>query len=721
MTIQPDHKSPTFNEMLESDSHQQLLTERNPPRTEQDAGHHISHGSDSTFNDENIRTPQQGNDFSTTANKCDHESSTAVLWKGLPTYLLTWELLGIVLSASFLVLGACVASLHGKSKSDWANRVIQATRIAPSVWPIVFSGVLGNAVRAFADWRVERGIPLLALEQLLGSLTMASSVITIFRWSIFELSSVALVLLWAFNPLGSQASFRSAYLQTGTGIAQGNITAYAPSLDTQLELSTFSTANTRSPLIRALYSATLYDYVSNTQYVDPTNNVTQGIITLLGGPNSAAVQAATDAWGNVRIPNLEYHSEYDNSKPMQWLQTPWETKVLNYSSLLGEPVTGIDRNFTGNTSFTISSSYQSFKCTPWLYLNCSQPTLIINGTLLMANTSEADKWLSKNTGRNLWDTIHFKSPGAVARRTFSVMLSLESANKDTPPNATELIFASRGNGYDSNYNLSVTKCRARTTYVDAQIVCMSKGSLGKAVCGVTSIRETPNPPMNPAYNVLRMSVPAQNSLTQFTDLLDDNSGGGGGRSSNTEFYLYNPLAFPSTDTSGKYYAELGELDIGLFERRFSLLWNTLWKISWAKQSVMGGNFNTQLGKSLQNTTSHVTFPLEPVYAIDRLWLTIYLTSVGVMFSAAVFSVVMHMRCRAPTILGFASSLIRDSIYFEDRGVYINSTEDGSQKSKRLAEMKVMVADVGSKQEKAGKIAFAPVGGGKKVEKGKWYR
>jgi hypothetical protein len=95
--------------------------------------------------------------------------------------------------------------------------------------------------------------------------------------------------------------------------------------------------------------------------VDPTNNVTQGIITLLGGPNSAAVQAATDAWGNVRIPNLEYHSEYDNSKPMQWLQTPWETKVLNYSSLLGEPVTGIDRNFTGNTSFTISSSYQSFK------------------------------------------------------------------------------------------------------------------------------------------------------------------------------------------------------------------------------------------------------------------------------------------------------------------------------------------------------------------------
>lgn len=33
--------------------------------------------------------------------------------------------------------------------------------IAPSIWPIVFSSVLGNALRGYADWKVERGIQLM--------------------------------------------------------------------------------------------------------------------------------------------------------------------------------------------------------------------------------------------------------------------------------------------------------------------------------------------------------------------------------------------------------------------------------------------------------------------------------------------------------------------------------------------------------------------------------
>jgi hypothetical protein len=99
-----------------------------------------------------------------------------VLWKGLPRYLLTWDLLGVGLSICFLgekrsyfdnfansvkVLGICVVRLTGKEKSTWSVQIIQATLIAPSVWPIAFSGILGNALRSFADWRVERGISLM--------------------------------------------------------------------------------------------------------------------------------------------------------------------------------------------------------------------------------------------------------------------------------------------------------------------------------------------------------------------------------------------------------------------------------------------------------------------------------------------------------------------------------------------------------------------------------
>lgn len=91
---------------------------------------------------------------------------TRVYWKGLPAWMLTWELLGVVISALFLVLGACVARLKDQTESEWSKRVIQATRIAPSIWPILFSGVLGNAVRRFASWRAERGIRLLVCDRI---------------------------------------------------------------------------------------------------------------------------------------------------------------------------------------------------------------------------------------------------------------------------------------------------------------------------------------------------------------------------------------------------------------------------------------------------------------------------------------------------------------------------------------------------------------------------
>jgi hypothetical protein len=200
---------------------------------------------------------------------------------------------------------------------------------------------------------------------------MASSVITIFRWSIFRVSSLALILLWAFNPLGSQASFRGVYLRSNTGTSQGDITYYNANLSVQLYLTPFGSASSRSkPAIRALYSSTLYDYVSSIQYVDPNNDTAKGVVTMLGGESSAGIQAATDTWGNVRIPNLEYLSDYDPSKPQQWLETPWDQKVLNYSSLLGDRIVGVDRNFVGNSTFTISSSYQHYNVSMMLPSSC---------------------------------------------------------------------------------------------------------------------------------------------------------------------------------------------------------------------------------------------------------------------------------------------------------------------------------------------------------------
>lgn len=190
---------------------------------------------------------------------------------------------------------------------------------------------------------------------------MAGSIIAVFTWSIFQYSSFVLIVLWAFNPLGSQASFRGIYLTDTTGHGTGQISYYNPNISMQVALSTFEGGSTRSrPMIRALYSAALYDVMSNTQYVDNNNASFKESIMTIGGSQAAGRQAATDSWGNLRIPNMEYLVEYDSSRPHDWIQVPWKDHLQNYSSLVGDRIDGLDRSFTGNTTFNMTSSYQNF-------------------------------------------------------------------------------------------------------------------------------------------------------------------------------------------------------------------------------------------------------------------------------------------------------------------------------------------------------------------------
>jgi hypothetical protein len=160
--------------------------------------------------------------------------------------------------------------------------------------------------------------------------------------------------------------------------------------------------------------------------------------------------------------------------------------------------------------------------------------------------------------------------------------------------------------------------------------------------------------------------------------------------------------------------------------------NTLWKIMWAQKTVIGGELPlietlyAQLGQFdwddelLHNTTSSIVFPVPAIYAIDRPWIAVYFISVGVMFSAAVFALVMRALCRAPLVLGYVSSLVRDSSYFMSKVQGTTSAMDGPEKSMRLGAMRVMVGDVGCADGEVGRIALAPAEAEKRVAKGKWY-
>jgi hypothetical protein len=174
----------------------------------------------------------------------------------------------------------------------------------------------------------------------------------------------------------------------------------------------------------------------------------------------------------------------------------------------------------------------------------------------------------------------------------------------------------------------------------------------------------------------------------------------------------------TTVGSDRGFVEMEQLDIRTFESRLALSHNTLFKTSSGYETVVAKDANNTY--NMEQTASEVVFPVPAVYSVDYAWLIIYFIAMGVMLSAAIVSLLVRWQCRAPTILGNVSSLTRDSRYFAEAGGSAHSIDDGSERGKRLRNLKVMVGDVRADAEGVGRVAFVPAEMGTRIEKGKWY-
>ena len=341
---------------------------------------------------------------------------------------------------------------------------------------------------------------------------------------------------------------------------------------------------------------------------------------------------------------------------------------------------------------------------------------------------ESHEWIMNKFQKNLSSLL--EPTGTQGMNNFFLEFSEKQVWNDTTQ-SHDIVFVTRR---DPPAYLSVTQCSPQMIYVDAQVSCISKGALGKTDCGVDAVRETlttTNPKNLTIFEPRTYRWPnstldldprmAPDLMHIFMDLLDDNKRGSG-TSGIVEWYLKDPLTAVNNPSSVGY-ANLDEVDIKVFEQRFSLLWNTLWKTNIQHATIMGGDLtpSTFNDTSLHlNTTSAIVFPLPATYALDIPWIILYFVSVAIMFFAAVFSLIMHDRCHAPRILGYVSSQIRDSRYFHDREIQGNSAADGTGMTRRLGHLKVMIADTKT-DEDVGKIAFVPAHAESRVRRRRWYQ
>ena len=276
-------------------------------------------------------------------------------------------------------------------------------------------------MKSFAAWRVEKGVGIAEIEQLLGSRAIGSTFMTLIDLRSYNLLGLLLVLLWAISPLGGQASLRTPSLEQTLRIESSNFTYF----DWATPWDAFGglvDAENR-PIWAATYIAAL-------------------------AASGAVKRSSQDAYGNIKVPFIEAIDGYDTAKDGHWLPVP-SSSDIEYSSLLGVPSSS--QMSTANVSFNMESAYMTLAC---------------------GNTSI----LSIND---------FKPPSDWFDTGFSPGLEIatDGSNGSQDTNSVRDISKPRQvwfNGH-SEEGIAVTKCNLTTTYVELNISCIDKVCNAKAI------------------------------------------------------------------------------------------------------------------------------------------------------------------------------------------------------------------------------------------------
>lgn len=176
----------------------------------------------------------------------------------------------------------------------------------------------------------------------MGSQTVFGTIRSAVAFRVFGFSTLVLLVLWSFNPVGGQASLRSLKRDTPTK-AMSDVLRYM-NLDPLISLrhdvlqGSSSIAYYR-PLLASIFGSALYSPEAALQYLtgsDQEVNLTSGM-NRLGGPVMAIQKSQQDVWGNVRIPVLHLLRGYSADHADTWTEVP-EDEIPSLSSLIGIPL-----------------------------------------------------------------------------------------------------------------------------------------------------------------------------------------------------------------------------------------------------------------------------------------------------------------------------------------------------------------------------------------------
>ncbi|KAJ3535168.1 hypothetical protein NM208_g7250 [Fusarium decemcellulare] len=558
----------------------------------------------------------------------------------------------VILTLIPISLGIVAIRLDGRSRSDYGERVMELTRLSPTLYPILFAAIASRFYENLARWCLERpgGISLVTLEHLFGSQSFAQVLGRVFIIRTQVTVGVTILLTWAMSPLGGQSASRILSYGHRESTTSTNIYYADPGQQTSHYLDWLSSKDSGAS-VTALYSASLLS--SGMQKRSPR-----------------------DLWDLPRIP------QWPGTTPVgEWydvdvgaLAAGLAAGSSHYVSLLGVRVEGLEAT-DGETTydFSIETSYTNFTC--FVGFN-SDPAYD-------APAAKPEQWIAAGRAEPFRVNITSSIPWD------------EWTKRENPP-PLGMLYRSLSIE-DDGYSFNIATCSIRTIFLETAMSC-GPAPLASTCAAVRQRRVEDRYTPNRVSNLLRKSPTA---LQEAVYLWPKASGEGVlNQASPTENYILgdpNPYAGqPTTAWGDKIDDQFPEP----FSRRFTTAFNTFWDATIDPLGHTNVSFMATAPTSegpVMNVTVGAKTVTREVYTANRLWISLLLATTILLEILAILGLLLQFRIHGPDILGFASSITRDNPYvpLPPGGSHL----DGSDRTRLLQHVRLQLADVHPKGEK----------------------
>ncbi|KAI2780444.1 hypothetical protein F4815DRAFT_470312 [Daldinia loculata] len=600
------------------------------------------------------------------------------------------NVLYISLTCLFFVYAGLVAHSDQSPKTDLVPKLHTASRYGPTVFPVLYTFIVGSAIRSFALWRLQEGAKIGFLDLILGSTSLGNAVATQFERQFMHLIvlSTCILGIWLFSPLGGQATLRIREYKDIPIVLQQEI-GY-------LDLSRAS-----FPL-----GMKMGDYGA------VFDNINTAFLASLASPQ-AIKDGQQDTWANIKVPMIEgmpgYISSGDNSS--EWISLPDHIPDAQYSSLIGIPTANIPD--TGITSFTMETSYWTIHCPELMYPKDYDDEYWVNKTTLptFSGTSQSPvSNLAVNDGssaqgvRSVWGWIlSVTSNDNLKKRCES------KPGEDVP--LRRIFYRSENVGGDSDPNPTAVNCSLATTYVEVSVQCTgweckldrirkSQNSVNRRANAWTTLDPCPEDDFE------QMSSQFLSHLVEAADYQRHRSGMPGV----LQNYIQSPAAPFTTDN---YEMDLTNVGNTTFSLRLAQLLNSYWAAVYGYSITFEGR-----PKKFPNITSYGFYAHDPFTYVDgeytradtrfvynRGWMAILIISTSIMFAAGIAKLLLDLNIWIPDLLMNVSTLLRGNGYNCPSLPYGGSTLEDSERSRHLRDRMVRFGNILTEDGHAGELGI----------------